>query len=370
MLPEYEEIAAILAAHPPVLAWDDTRFRVLRQLDSYFMDPAISDPCSPFFIGGPGRVPAMSPLKEFHDVMVMASVESMRSGTSRTETFGLDSDKDAGFGSDFPAMPRWAKIRQFYNMGYVVETSSVSMGFDLVPGVSKFDWAWPPPEGFIETIADALDFLAVTHFLDWYPAHGGQVWHHVDHYNADLVQAMSRRCKPVLLPLGLEGQIDFPGAIFLGNHDSIDIAGCHITAYHGRHVYQSEPHSTPHALYEVITREGIKLFFTGDYDYTTPEKFPYKEDIDILFLHVGGVNPAYDGSGSHDSADGDALLEGLRKYPAKLVVAGHLAELAHPVGGGREGYLTALEIMHRLHHMGLMSRFLIMAWGEVFHFEP
>lgn len=358
MLPEFEELASILASHPPVTAWDDVRFRALRQLDAYLMDPALSDPGSPVFIGGPGNVPSSCPIKEFHDDMVMASVNSIVP-ISRRST-GM---------TPFPGARR-AAVRQFYNMGYTVETPSVTIGFDLVPGVSRFDWAWPPPEGFVESMADALDFLAVTHFLDWYPDHAGQVWHHVDHFNAQLVRAMSKRGKPVLLPGGLQGHVDAPKAIFLENHESVDIAGCHVTAYHGRHVYQSEARFTPHALYEVITAEGIKLFFTGDYDYTTQEIFPYKSDIDILFLHVGGVNPAYDSVGPYDPGDGDALLEGLRKYPARLVVAGHLAELAHPVGGGREGYLAAFEIMHRLHRLGLMSRFLVMAWGEVFHFEP
>ncbi len=336
-----------LTEHPPSTTPDPQRLAALEALDHILMDGRATSQYGAFDVGGKNRSPAANPIKEVYEQQMFKALQDI---TTTRITSGV-------------------RVWQLYNMGYVVKTPKVTIGFDVVRGLRWHDWGWDVRSELVEGLAHCLDLLLVSHYVDNYHNHPAETWRHVDHYDEAIAELMLSGGKPVFIPTGHEAWFDHdPRFTYAGHHQSYDVRGLHITSYGGRHLYQDNPFDTPQMLYEVITSEGKKLFFTGDFDYTSGESFPYKDDIDILVLHTGGISPLYDDHNPHDLGDDDdAFMLGLQRFKTKFVVAGHLAELSHPPGGGRESYQMAADIFRQLLHQG-RGRFVVMFWGEQFHF--
>ena len=337
------DLAQLLADHPPTVSLDDQRLAVFRELDRILLDGRLTSAGGAFDIGGPGRSPEANPIKELYEYQ-------MRKALSEIETARVD---------------QGIAVWQLYNMGYIFKTPEVTFGIDVVSGPISHDWRWPIPEDIVTRLTDCIDLLLVTHNIDNYRTHPWVTWYHTDHCDRTIVDGMLRSGKPVFIPTGHEPfSANNPQLTFAGHHQSHDVLGLHVTSYGGRHAYQDNPFDTPHVLYEVITPSDDKVFFTGDFDYTSGETYPYKHDIDILILHSGGVSPLYDDQNPNDLGDDDdAFFLGMQRFRSRFVVAGHLGELTHPPGGGRESYLMACDIFRQL--LGNAdTRVVVMFWGE------
>ena len=297
-------LADLLADHAPTSFPDEARLGVFRELDRILLDDRLTSEGGRFDVGGPGRSPDTNPLKELYE-------HQIRKALSEIATTRADG-----------AIVVW----QLYNMGYVFSTPEVTFGTDVVGGPVSHDWRWTIPEDIVTGLADCMDLLLVTHSVDNYHTHPSATWYHTDHCDHAIVDRILQAGKPVLVPTGHERFLPhYPQIVLAGHHQSYGLLGLHITSYGGRHAYQDNPFDTPHVLYEVMTPSNDKVFFTGD--------------------------------------DDDAFFLGMQRFKSRVVVAGHLGELTHPPGGGRESYLMACDIYRQL--LGNTgTQVVVTFWGE------
>lgn len=352
-----EYIAEGLKKHPPLPYFFKERFEIFKEIDRIFMDGALTSKGGNFDIGGANRQAKANPILDLY-------VHQMRKALSEIESCKVEEG---------------VVVWQLYNMGYIIKTPGVTMGFDVVGGLRWADWGWDVPAEIISGLSRSMDVLFVTHYIDNYYAHPSSTWRHVDHCDKEIIDLMQKEGKPVFIPTGHEAYFENEkDMIYAQHHRSVDILGLHVTSYGGPHVYQDNPFDTPLMVYEVITKEGKKLFFTGDFDYTLCTTVPYRDNIDVLFLRCGGVSPLYDEDHPYDlgelskafyfGGDSDAFYFGLEEFDSKFVVAGHLAEMSHPPGGGRESYTASFDVFNKLKLAGEDDlKYLIMFWGEKYH---
>ena len=326
-------IAGKLANNPPGTYFDLARFKLFEEIDQLFSNDSFLY-SGESYRRGRRQYLMHNPVKDLYEYQIEKALEEI-------ETFKVDE-----------GLVAW----QFYNMGYVVKTPSATIGFDVVRGLRSYHWVWDVPDWIVPRVADSLDALFVTHY-------------HRDHCDQEIIERMLAAGKPVFVPEGCRVRTRYRDRLTRARHHaSFDIPAMHVTSYRGRHIYRESPFDLPLTAYEVITAEGKKIFFTGDLDYTSGETYPFKEDIDLLMLHCGGISPLYDDQNPNDLGDDDdAFFIGLQKFKTKYVIAGHLAELGHPLGGGRERYMTAFDIFFQLVERR-STLFLVMFWGEHYHF--
>ena len=337
----------LFRSHPPSTIYEEKRKNAFLEIDSMILTPRSTDEGGLFDIGGPGRNLPDNPLKLLYEDMVRDAVKTVR----------------------HTVVKEGVLLVQLYNMGYLVKTPTCTFGFDVTRGPMHHNWKWEVSPKIVESLADSMDFMCITHARDAFHGHAPSIWLHTDHFDHGLTKRMLDRGKKVLVPDGLREHLGDNRFTYCEDSLSLDLGGIHITPYCGTHCYQDNPYETPLMLFEAITSDGIKLFFTGDHDYTRLDSFPFKDDIDILILHIGGISPFFEGRNPNDLGDDvDALMQGLGIFSSKVVVAGHLAELTHPIGGGREGYFIAWAAFDRLLTERFPARFLIMFWGEHFHY--
>lgn len=339
-------IAERLRLYPPCPYFVKERFEIFKEIDRIFMNGSLTSKGGDFDIGGENRRVKVNPIKDLY-------VHQMDKALSEIATCKVGK-----------GMVVW----QLYNMGYIVKTPTITIGFDVVRGLRRHNWEWEIPGEILSKLARCMDVLFVTHYIDRYHTHPSSTWLHADHCDEEIVKLMQRDGKPVFIPTGHETYFNYSEKfIYAGHHQSFDLLGMHITSYGGSHVYQDNPFETPLMVYEVINKEGKKIFFTGDLDYTSGSAVPYKDNIDILFLRCGGISPLYDDRNPYDLGDDeDAFYLGLQEFKTKIAIAGHLAEMSHPPGGGRESYLMAFDIFSQL--AGKINiKYLIMFWGEKFY---
>lgn len=368
--------------------FSEIRRGVLKSLDSILLSPNLWKEEFPFYSGGPERSVPKGPVMDFHHRRVTRALRELEQARARRES----------------------GIWMFYNMGCVLMWKGWTMGFDLVGGVNRFDWSWPAPEGFLNGLVDNLDCLAVTHYLDWNPSHRGVLWHHLDHFWPELVEAMALAGKRVILPRGLQqrGVAPETGVVWLGHGQRMRLGPARIFCHGTYHAYQDNPFDTPHLMYWVdltdqaappdgeelplepdhyahefassseakaalpgaMPEKSFRFLFSGDTDYTRADSLPAGLDPDLAVLHFGGISPAFDGGAGEDSyiADLRALLLGARRLGTQRIIAAHLAELGHPSGGGRESYEQALKAVSAAGRSGDpfvgSMKISVLAWGE------
>ncbi len=213
-------------------------------------------------------------------------------------------------------------VWQIYNMGFIVKSSSFTIGFDL------FDY-FDIPE-FLN-LADILDISFISHS-------------HNDHYSEKLTNVMKALGKPVVGP----SEIPFVN-VKLQPGESTEISGITIIAHNGLH-------SVPLRQFEIITPEGIKILHTGDNQTSTT--VPVIPNLDILLLN-SWVNE----SGTTTWIEGSRLA--IAKAKPKVTLPGHILELGHlgspypPVP-----YRDVIEVDNG----NLDSEYYVMAWGERYHY--
>jgi len=233
------------------------------------------------------------------------------------------------------------KLWQFYNQGYVVKTSSLTMAFDLVTTRHVYNVFWDLEPTIVSAFADLIDILFVTH-------------RHPDHFDLELINTMIGKGKRVIIPHELISLVP-RGAIGLKPDEIRTFAfptkqdeSLHVIAHKGLHVYD-QGRNIPHRVYEIETANRFSLLHLGDHDYTSSV-------LNTALCHVGFVKI---GSISPDFDDISALTKLTRQVTFNHLIAGHLNELGHPVKGGRISYEAAFDCLK-----SIAVPSAVLAWGE------
>jgi L-ascorbate metabolism protein UlaG (beta-lactamase superfamily) len=221
-------------------------------------------------------------------------------------------------------------VWQIYNHGFLVRTSTVTLGFDLDDHFFKDNFNL---DG-LDFLADELDVLFISH-------------NHGDHRYPPLVKIMKDRGKPVIDWINPDTD---PASFTINLGDSINEIYLYITKHEGLH-------SITNQMFEVVTPEGYKIFHTGDNQ--TSATLPDIEDVDILLLNAW-VNES--GWTSHITGSRNAI----NKIKPRVTLPGHILELGHHIRGA---YVVPYSDVFRVDDIDLGSDVYVLAWGERYHFN-
>jgi hypothetical protein len=213
-------------------------------------------------------------------------------------------------------------IWKFYNMGFVVKSRHYTIGFDTHPG---FYGALTPEQ--IDMLAGQLDVLFLSHG-------------HEDHIDRDMVEAMLKVGKKVVMPPGINFVKD-PTLIRIMHDDykeAVDIGGIKVRSFPG-----VQNRTLPCCVY-AVTVDGFTISHNGDNERT---------DIYAEIAKVGAVDVVLGNCWSGLKAYVDATTP-------KLVITGHENELMHGVSK-RESYLRTFRL---LRDSGILPKALVLDWGE------
>lgn len=239
----------------------------------------------------------------------------------------------------------------FYNMGYIVSVNGFRVGFDLkYPSRNDpYSFGWDAEPDLEAALAGAVDALFISHA-------------HADHADADIYGRVLEAGRPLVTPDTIAGagpthvrltdtvefQLDVPAAA----------RDLRVRAHRSPHVYDSDD-GIAHFCFEVTFPGGFTLYHGGDLDYirATPWSGTF---LDLLVLKAGGVSPEYDDANPDDRGDDeDAFRAGADSFRSGHILTGHIAELGHPVGGGRERFGTALACAR-----AAAAPAAVLFWGE------
>jgi hypothetical protein len=104
-------------------------------------------------------------------------------------------------------------------------------------------------------------------------------------------------------------------------------------------------------LFAIQDEAGLTLLHSGDHNYT--RGLPTPAPPDVLMIKCGRVDPGY--------SIRQAVTKAIDAVKPRAVLAGHIAELGHLPGGGREPYAAAIEAL-----AGAPTETAVLAWGEVY----
>ena len=261
------------------------------------------------------------------------------------------------------------QIWKLYNHGFVARTKSVTVGFDLHRGASRFRWDGPDGRTSVEAtgfpisdaVADRLaaqcDVLFISH-------------EHRDHADPYIAEAFVKQGKPVVAPESALRDAPFHGQITHMKREAHTVQSLplrdgmvmlEVVVYPG-HQYQDGGPENNVTL--VISPEGHSFAHNGD---QINDPYPqYQEDfkwIDTVKDHHR-VDVLMTNNWTND------VLRMVRGFNPRLVIPGHENELGHQMNDrvpywGDETFL-------KLNFTEMKAKFpcLVMTWGETYRFMP
>ena len=223
-----------------------------------------------------------------------------------------------------------ATIWMMYNHGFVIKTSELVFAFDLVNGYPG--WASRPPSELLKQI----DVLFISH-------------RHIDHYDKSVSEAVMANGGTVVYPSGQQISGNFPMEV----GDSSKLLGLDIKAYSMHHI-------VPGRIFEVVCPNGLKFLHTGDNQVS--DTLPAVDSLDVLLLNAW-VNE----SGSSTAVVG--MRNCLSKLYPKVMIPGHIQELAHDYIPDKPTTRIAYEWAFEVDDVPLITEVQVMAWGEQYIVE-
>jgi L-ascorbate metabolism protein UlaG (beta-lactamase superfamily) len=308
----FADIEVSLGRCPPSLVVSPERRDALTMLDLIFHDP---------------YAPERKPVQDFHVHQAQATADALEH----------DAPPEEG-----------AKIYMFYNMGFIVRTRTVTIGFDLVRMEHMDKFALP--DDLMKRVINQCDVLFISHV-------------HLDHADPWVAQTAIDEGKPVVAPPDLWS--DQPIGAHLTKLKRDSSLRQTVTLHDGRRELN------------VIANPGFQNLKTGD--GVTNNVYVVQTPDGMLFAHTGDNN-AYVPSGmnwtdpEHPNQQIDVLLlndwtmtlapKTMRGYNPRLVIAGHFNELGHPNVLSRAPYWRGL-----VHGTKSIYPWLVMTWGESFTYR-
>ena len=219
---------------------------------------------------------------------------------------------------------------RFYNHGFIVQTSTVTIAFDLVRAEYIGSPA-PVSESSMRSIVQQCDILFISH-------------KHADHADYSVAKMFYEQGKNVIVPEEMWNDLSPQVRVLRGTdmiQETIGSLGLTVCVYPGRQG------TTLNNVYIVTLPEGQTIMHTGDQDASTDldaKVAPVK--VDVLLVHcwmipmerfVSAVQPA-------------------------LVITGHENEMGHTIDH-REAYWLTFRRMFEV-----TVPYIVMAWGESYSF--
>jgi len=298
-------VEEVIIIYPPHVSEPLTRQMAMLMLDAVFHDE---------------EAPARPSVQAFHNSRTAHALNEM----------------------EISRVKKGAFIWKLYDMGIVIRTKSVTLGFDLVRGYSSKVEEFAITDSLMEAIIDQCDVLFITHkhrdhadewvarkFLDQGKpvVAPPQVWEDIPLF--DKITHLEREAHKIQYLPVQSGKIDLKTVIYPGHQGT----------------------STENNVTLVITPENIIFCHTGDQslidDFSWIDEVGSHFRVDVLIPNCWTTDPVRTASG----------------YNPKLIIPAHENELGHTIDH-REAY--ALDYSR----WDVPYPKIIMTWGERYHYKP
>ncbi len=241
--------------------------------------------------------------------------------------------------------PNGVEMLQWYNSGVFIRTSTVSIGFDILP-IPRF-YNWKEPENLSEQIASELDILCITHS-------------HEDHFDEILINKMLDLKKPVLIDSAAipekMNKLDFKKC---AENQVFDINETKFYSHKAFHVWRDHIDSVPLSYFEVSLPNGFNFIFSGDADYTKIFSKTLSK-IDLLFIPWRNPNKLYeDGHPEQIGNTIDAIEIAEKRISPDKIILEHYGELDHIYKGFNHSFDLAEKLVQEL-----KTNTEILFWGN------
>jgi len=224
------------------------------------------------------------------------------------------------------------RFYRFYNHGFIVQTSTVTIGIDLVSRVGTDHYFIS--DTLMRSIVEQCDILFISH------AHG-------DHTDLSVIRMFNEQGKDVIVPeetwANLSPQIRFVrGSEMISETIHLPAKNTSLSVS----VYPGQQGNILNNVYIITLPEGQTIMHTGDQDYSEDLLVQVGSNVkvDVLLVQcwmmpmepfVSGINPA-------------------------LVLCGHENEMGHTIDHREAYWLTSKRMAD------VKVPYVIMAWGESF----
>ena len=239
-------------------------------------------------------------------------------------------------------------IWKLYNMGFLVRTPSVSLAFDIVPGMPGTKVPeFAVSRNLLQRLAVQADVMFISHM-------------HFDHANQDVARLFLENNKPVVAPEGLWSAVPDLASRLTYPQRAVDVIHS-IPVRSGAQVlkvvaYPGHQGKSPIVnVHLVTTPDGFTVVQTGDQsgfegpggDFDWIAHIGRDHRVDVLLPNCWG----------------NSLGRTIRGVNPELVITGHENEMAHTVDH-REDYTQTYNHLFESRYPAI-----VMAWGESYHFR-
>ena len=235
-----------------------------------------------------------------------------------------------------------AMIWKLYNMGVIVRTNTVTIGFDLTSGYTARSEGFTLTDDMMKAIVDQCDVLFISH-------------HHSDHAEEPVAWLFINQGKPVIAPPGVwEGRQIHEELTHLERMahqvQTLPVQSgeqeLQVVIYPGHQGTRTQNNVTL-----VMTPEGLSFCHTGDQanndDFEWIDEVKNHFTVDVLLPNCWTPDPERASKG----------------YDPKLIIPTHNNELGHSIDH-REAYALNYS------RWNVPYPKVIMTWGESYHYKP
>ena len=226
------------------------------------------------------------------------------------------------------------RIYRLYNHGFVVQSSSVTVGIDIIRGgreESPF-----VSESLMQSLVSLCDILFISH-------------EHSDHTDKSVIQMFFNQQKNVIVAVKPEALESIPPQMKYLRGENVLTELLNIQAKNKTltvKVFPGHQDAMPNNVYAITMPEGITVIHTGDQsnpgDMNWITRISEEIKVDVLLVHSW-------------MPEIEKAVEGIKP---KLVIVGHENEMGHTIDH-RESYWLTFRRM-----ANIKVPYIVMAWGE------
>jgi len=294
----------------------------------------------------PGKKPKFNPerseaLARLDKILLLPSISKCKS----IKKFYLKKIKKAlSFLNETEPDEKTCFICQFYSAGFIIKTSTITIGFDIVTGEHVWSLYWDIPEEITSSLTQVIDVMFISH-------------KHADHLDIDFANKLIEEDKLVICPRSYTDLLK-RGVVGFSSNETREYWGIgknntylKISSFKAVHTGDRKA-KIPLLYYVIKTAENIKIAHITDVNYTKT-KFKRKHKLNILI-----ANPLNTDEDLKNSKNLNFLV---KKFPHTIFIPAHLSEIGRPMDiGGRLSYLSTIELLE-----SLKLNFSVLSWGEV-----
>jgi len=263
----------------------------------------------------------------FHDTRLDNSTAFLKFMDRITSNIASELSKDKPSGNEM-------RFFRFYNHGFIIQTSSVTVGIDLVRG-GRLDKPFIS-ESLMRSIVDQCDILFLTH-------------RHGDHTDFSVAKMFCEQGKKVIVPEIMYNELSSCLKVVRGTdfiHETIRLTKNNIEL--NVFVYPGKQGNILNNVYMITLPEGKTIVHTGDQEFSDDliSKISNNKKVDVLLVQCWMLPM-------------EKFVSGIKPV---LVILGHENEMLHSIDH-RESYWLTFRRM-----TGVKEPYIVMAWGEKYDF--